>query len=145
MVPLNYGAPKAAAALADQARQAAGNRPTAAAVLAAAVAARVYALNDQPEQARSALSDADSPMDRLPQGQRSDTWLAHSKQKHHVHLSHAYTTLADTAHAFESQQRALDLSAPTSTMTRTLLHIGNATCPTTTATAKKRAAVRSPP
>ncbi|MGW4518297.1 hypothetical protein ACWEO4_41725 [Streptomyces sp. NPDC004393] len=44
MVPLNYGAPRAAADLAGQARLAAGTRPTAAAVLAAAVAARAYAL-----------------------------------------------------------------------------------------------------
>lgn len=128
MVPLNYGAPKAAASFAENARQAAGNRPTAAAVLAAAVAARAYALNHQSEQARAALADADALMERLPEGERSDTWLTYSEQKHHVHLSHAYTTLGDTARAHESQQRALDLSAPTSTMTRTLLHIDSAAC-----------------
>ncbi|WP_225828274.1 hypothetical protein [Streptomyces naphthomycinicus] len=44
------------------------------------------------------------------------------------HLSHALTTLADTRRARESQQRALELSAPTSTMTRTLLHIDAAAC-----------------
>ncbi|MEV6409518.1 hypothetical protein AB0M58_42550 [Streptomyces bobili] len=54
MVPLNYGAPKAAAGLAERARHVAGHRPTAAAVLAAAVAARAYALNHQGEQARAA-------------------------------------------------------------------------------------------
>lgn len=68
-------APRAAAELADQARLAAGTRPTAAATLAA----------------------ADALMNRLPQRERSDTWLTYSEQKHHVHLSHAYTTLADTA------------------------------------------------
>ncbi|MEW2400310.1 hypothetical protein [Streptomyces sp. NPDC046862] len=128
MVPLNYGAPKAAADLADKARRTAGHRPTAAATLAAAVAARAYALNRQPEQARAALAAADALMDRLPEGERSDTWLTYSEQKHHVHLSHAYTTLADTRRARESQQRALELSAPTSTMTRTLLHIDAAAC-----------------
>jgi hypothetical protein len=50
------------------------------------------------------------------------------EQKHHLHLSHAFTTLADTPRANESQQRALELSAPTSTMTRTLLHIDAAAC-----------------
>lgn len=60
MVPLNYGAPKAAADLADQARHAAGTRPTAAATLAAAVAARAYALSHQPDQARQALAAADA-------------------------------------------------------------------------------------
>ncbi|MFC9932527.1 hypothetical protein [Streptomyces sp. NPDC127190] len=128
MVPLNYGAPKAAADLADRARRAAGPRPTAAATLAAAVAARAYALNHQPEQARAALEAADALMNRLPDPERSDTWLTYGEQKHHVHLSHAFTTLGDTRRARESQQRALELSAPTSTMTRTLLHIDAAAC-----------------
>ncbi|GAA3381048.1 hypothetical protein GCM10020367_70770 [Streptomyces sannanensis] len=128
MVPLNYGAPKAAADLAERARHSAGDRPTAAAVLAAAVAARAYALNHQPEQARAALTAADALMDRLPAGERSDTWLTYGEQKHHVHLSHAFTTLGDTRRARESQLRALELSAPTSTMTRTLLLIDGATC-----------------
>ncbi|MCX4784981.1 hypothetical protein OG369_01890 [Streptomyces sp. NBC_01221] len=38
MVGLNYGSPKAAAGLAEQARRVAGTSPTAAATLAAAVA-----------------------------------------------------------------------------------------------------------
>ncbi|MFE2513331.1 hypothetical protein ACFXC9_33665 [Streptomyces naganishii] len=128
MVPLNYGAPKAAAGLADQARHAAGTRSTAAATLAAAVAARAYALNHQPEQARVALAAADALMARLPESERSDTWLTYGEQKHHVHLSHAFTTLGDTRRARESQARALELSAPTSTMTRTLLNIDGAAC-----------------
>ncbi|GAA2768681.1 hypothetical protein GCM10010103_77240 [Streptomyces paradoxus] len=125
MVPLNYGAPKAAAGLAERARHVAGHRPTAAATLAAAVAARAYALNHQPEQARAA---ADALMERLPDSERSDTWLTYGEQKHHVHLSHTFTTLEDTRRANESQQRALELSAPTSTMTRTLLNIDAAAC-----------------
>ncbi|MFE7076396.1 hypothetical protein ACFU96_40545 [Streptomyces sp. NPDC057620] len=128
MVPLNYGAPRAAADLADRARLAAGTRPTAAAVLAAAVAARAYALNHQSEQARAALTAADALMARLPESERSDTWLTYGEQKHHVHLSHAFTTLGDTRRAQESQARALKLSAPTSTMTRTLLNIDAAAC-----------------
>ncbi|MGQ4412638.1 hypothetical protein ACN6K8_004816, partial [[Kitasatospora] papulosa] len=128
MVPINYGAPHAAALLAEQARQAAGTRPTAAATLAAAVAARAYALSHQPDQAREALTAADTLMERLDAGARADTWLTHSEQKHHVHLSHALTALGDTRRARESQQRALELSAPTSTMTRSLLTIDAATC-----------------
>ncbi|MFJ8941096.1 hypothetical protein ACIRL0_36180 [Streptomyces sp. NPDC102365] len=128
MVPLNYGAPKAAASLAERARHVAGHRPTAAATLAAAVAARAYALNHQSEQARAALEAADALMDRLPESERSDTWLTYGEQKHHVHLSHAFTTLGDTRLAHVSQERALELSAPTSTMTRTLLNIDTATC-----------------
>ncbi|MDX3131403.1 hypothetical protein PV367_16830 [Streptomyces europaeiscabiei] len=128
MVPLNYGAPKAAAALAEQARRIAGTRPTPAATLAAAVAARAYALNHQSGQARAALTDADALMNRLPCSEQSDTWLTYGEQKHFVHVSNAYTTLADTRRARESQQRALELSKPTSTMTRTLLNIDTAAC-----------------
>ncbi|QDN84418.1 helix-turn-helix transcriptional regulator [Streptomyces sp. RLB3-6] len=128
MVPLNYGAPQAASVLAEQARQAAGNRPTAAATLAAAVAARAYALSHQPEQARQALAAAEAFMERLDAGARADTWLTHGEQKHHVHLSHALTALGDTRRARESQDRALELSAPTSTMTRSLLTIDAAAC-----------------
>ncbi|MGW7385972.1 hypothetical protein [Streptomyces sp. NPDC054794] len=69
MVPLNYGAPKAAADLAGPglahrrhpADRRAGTRPTAAATLAVAVAARAYALNHPSEQARTALTAADAP------------------------------------------------------------------------------------
>lgn len=128
MVPLNYGAPQAAAHLAEQARQIAGNRPSAAATLAAAVAARAYALSHQPEQAREALAAADAFMERLDADAQRDTWLTHGQQKHHVHLSHAFTALGDTRRAHESQQRALELSSPTSTMTRSLLMIDGATC-----------------
>ncbi|MCX4411612.1 helix-turn-helix transcriptional regulator [Streptomyces sp. NBC_01764] len=128
MVPLNYGAPQAAAQLAERARLAAGDQPTAAATLAAAVAARAYALSHQVEQAREALTAADAFMERLPAGARADTWLTHGEQKHHVHLSHALTALGDTGRARESQNRALELSAPTSTMTRSLLRIDAAAC-----------------
>ncbi|MFJ8896692.1 hypothetical protein ACIRCZ_19070 [Leifsonia sp. NPDC102414] len=128
MVPLNYGAPQAASVLAEQARRAAGDRPTAAATLAAAVAARAYALSHQVEQARGALAAADALMERLDAGARADTWLTHGEQKHHVHLSHALTALGDTRRARESQARALELSAPTSTMTRSLLTIDAAAC-----------------
>ncbi|MFF3129145.1 hypothetical protein ACFVRD_44610 [Streptomyces sp. NPDC057908] len=96
MVGLNYGSPKAAAGLAEQARRVAGNSPTAAATLAAAVAARAYALSHQPDQARDALADADRLMERLSGEQRADTWFGHCEQKHHVHLSHALTALGDT-------------------------------------------------
>ncbi|MYX99934.1 hypothetical protein GT045_35370 [Streptomyces sp. SID486] len=58
MVPLNYGAPRAAASVAEHTRRIASIRPTTAATLAAAVAARAYAFNHQSEQARQVLADA---------------------------------------------------------------------------------------
>ncbi|MGW4345273.1 hypothetical protein ACWEL8_09375 [Streptomyces sp. NPDC004690] len=128
MVSINYGAPRTAAALAERARHLAGDRPTAAATLSAAVAARAYALSHRPDEARRALATADTYMHRLDTRERADTWLTHGEQKHHVHLSHALTALGDTRRAQESQQQSLELSAPTSTMTRSLLRIDAATC-----------------
>ncbi|MFB9578104.1 hypothetical protein [Streptomyces yanii] len=55
-------------------------------------------------------------------------WEIFIEQKHNVHLSHALTTLGDIRRARESQQRALELSAPTSTMACTLLTIDGAAC-----------------
>ncbi|MGA5559216.1 hypothetical protein [Streptomyces lavendulocolor] len=86
MLDLNYGAPQAAAARAEQARHVAGTRPTAAATLAAAVAARAYAVAHQPDQARSVLVTADAYMECLDAGARADASLTHGEQKHHVHL-----------------------------------------------------------
>ena len=128
MVPLNFGAPLAAAQLAEQARHLAGTAPTAAATLAAAVASRAYALAGQRDNADAALHAADHLAATLPEHERADTWFGHCEQKHHVHLSHALTALGETDRARESQTHALALSAPTSTLTRTLLRLDAATC-----------------
>lgn len=85
------------------------------------------------------------PHEPAPRARAVGHLLTYGEQKHHVHLSHAFTTLGNTRRARESRQRALELSAPTSTMTRTLLHIDAAACSHTTATPSKHAAVRSPP
>ncbi|MFD6175051.1 hypothetical protein [Streptomyces coeruleorubidus] len=99
MVPLNYGAPRAAAELADQARLC-RRHPAHRRGDAGGRRRRLCLLpHHQPEQARAALAAADALLNRLPESQRSDTSLTYSEQKHHVHLSHAYTTLGDTARA----------------------------------------------
>lgn len=128
MVPLNFGAPEAAAELAERARHTAGTTPTAAATLAAAVAGRAHALAGRPAEADAALRDADRLANALSETERADTWFGHGEQKHHVHLSHALTALGETKRARESQAHALALSAPTSTLTRTLLRLDAATC-----------------
>lgn len=86
------------------------------------------ALCGQADQARLALADSERLMERLDEGQRADTWFGYPEQKHHVHMGHALTVLGETGRARESQQRALELSAPTSTMSRTLLSLDAATC-----------------
>ncbi|WP_237539114.1 hypothetical protein [Streptomyces sp. SID486] len=55
------------------------------------------------------------------------------------------TTLGDSRRANESQQRALELSAPTSTMTHALLAIDATACSHHTATSSRRVAAPWPP
>jgi hypothetical protein len=127
MVPLNYGAPRVAAKLASEARREAGAGETAAAALAASVAARAYALTGQHDEADLALRAADHIAGRLPTRETVDSWLGYCEQKHHVHRSQALTMLANTAAARESQQEGIAL-ASRSGMTRTLLLLDGAMC-----------------
>ncbi|WP_329492547.1 hypothetical protein OG618_37795 (plasmid) [Kitasatospora sp. NBC_01246] len=128
MTPLTYGAPRAAAALAEQARHVAGTTPSASAALAAAVAARAYALTGQREQALAALADVARLANLLDVGERADTWLTLPEQKEQVHLSHAYTLLGETGQARQAQARALALTGPSSHQARTLLLLDGALC-----------------
>lgn len=81
--------------------------------LAAAAAARAYALNHQLEQARQALTAADALMDRLPESERSDTWLTYGEQKHHAPQSRHHHPRRHPPRPHQPK-RALELSAPTS-------------------------------
>jgi hypothetical protein len=128
MVPLNFGSPQAAVELAERAHILAGSSPTAAAALSSAVLGRAYGMTERRDDAHAALRDAEQAENSLPESERRDTWFGHCEQKHHVHLSHALTALGDTGRAHESQAHALTLSAPTSTLTRTLLRLDAATC-----------------
>ncbi|MFD3521403.1 helix-turn-helix domain-containing protein [Streptomyces sp. NPDC058653] len=128
MVPLNYGAPAAAAKLADQARHLAGNGPSSAAALAAAVASRAYAMDGYRDKALAAVSDVERLADLLTPQQRADTWFGYPVQKHHVHMSQALTHLGETARAYETQAAALELSRAPSLMTRALIAIDEACC-----------------
>lgn len=128
MVPLNFGAPQAAAVLATQARAAAGKRPTASAALACAVASRAYALLGQGAQAREALSRAESVAGQLSPSAAADTWFGYPEQKHHVHASQTLTHLGDTQRAYTSQHRALELSRSPQSMSAALIHLDRAAC-----------------
>ncbi|MEO3978452.1 hypothetical protein [Streptomyces sp. CAU 1734] len=128
MVPLNYGAPRAAAALASRARQLAGAKPSAAAALAAAVAARAHAATGDREKALKAVADTEAIAERLVPQQRTDTWFGYPLQKHFVHASQALTQLGETRRAYEAQERALELSRAPSLMTRALIAIDRASC-----------------
>ncbi|MCF2534007.1 helix-turn-helix domain-containing protein [Yinghuangia soli] len=128
MVPLNYKAPRAAADLASRARAEAGRTPTAAAALAAAVAARALASVGDQQGALRAVADARTIAERLALSETADTWFGYPAQKHHVHLSQAFTLMGRTRDANDEQQAALALTRTPSVMTRALLTIDAATC-----------------
>jgi hypothetical protein len=128
MVPLNYGAPSAAANLAISARRAAGQTPTAAAALAAAVTARALAATGDHQGALRAVTDARKIAEHLDSAQAADTWFGYPLQKHHIHLSQAFTLLGRTREANAEQEQALALTHTPSIMARTLLALDAATC-----------------
>ncbi|MDT0342908.1 helix-turn-helix domain-containing protein [Streptomyces litchfieldiae] len=128
MVPLNFGAPAFAAALAERSRALSHGRPSAAGALACAVAARAYAASGNRDQALTAVGEAEQIVMRLSPDQRAHTWFGYPEQKHHVHLSQALTLLGETRRAYEQQERALALSKSPSVMTRALVAIDRASC-----------------
>ncbi len=128
MVPLNYGAPAAAAKLAARARHLAGDAPSAAAALAAAVASRAYAIGGHAERALQAVADVETMNERLAPAATADTWFGYPEQKHHVHMSQALTLLGQTTRAYAAQDQALRLSRSPSLMTRALVAIDGAAC-----------------
>ncbi|WP_258044128.1 helix-turn-helix domain-containing protein [Streptomyces sp. SM11] len=128
MVPLNYGAPNAAAAMAIRARAEAGRTPSAAAALAAAVTARSLASIGDREGALRAVIDARGIAAQLDSAQEADTWFGYPPQKHHVHLSQAFTLMGRTRDAYAEQESAIVLTKAPSVMTRALIAVDRAVC-----------------
>lgn len=128
MVPLNYGAPLAAADLAARARRIAGSTPSAAAALAAAVSSRALAATGDRRGALNAVARARGTIEHLDRTGLADTWFGYPPQKHSVHLSQAFTLLGETRQAHAEQDAALALTKSPSVMTRALLALDNAQC-----------------
>ncbi|MGW6513539.1 transcriptional regulator, partial [Streptomyces niveus] len=122
------GAPEVAVGIAARARRAAGQTPTAAGALAAAVTARSLAAIGDHRGARMAVTDAQALIERLDGQETADTWFGYPAQKHFVHLSQAYTLLGDTEAAYSAQDDALDLTDSPSVMTRALIGVDTAAC-----------------
>lgn len=128
MVGLNYGSPRTAAELAARAQHAAGARPSAASALAAAISARALAATGDGPGALNAVTRTCELAERLGSADLADTWFGYPHQKHHVHLSQAYTLLGDTTNAYAEQDAALALTHSPSVMTRALLALDTAHC-----------------
>ncbi|WP_174857639.1 hypothetical protein [Streptomyces lydicus] len=65
-----------------------------------------------------AVADARSIAERLDAAQGADTWFGYPLQKHHVHLSQAFTLMGRTREAHAEQEAALFLTRSPSVMTR---------------------------
>ncbi|WP_234477622.1 transcriptional regulator [Streptomyces sp. MBT65] len=128
MVPLNYGAPRAAADLAARARRIAGKSPSAASALAAAVSSRALAATGERRGALSAIVQVRGTIEKLDRAGLADTWFGYPPQKHSVHLSQAFTLLGETKQAHAEQEAALTLTTSPSVMTRALLALDAAQC-----------------
>ncbi|MET7519566.1 hypothetical protein ABZS88_40495 [Streptomyces sp. NPDC005480] len=55
--------------------------------------------------ARQAITKTKNLAERLDSRHLADTWFGYPEQKHHVHLSQAYTLLGVTASARAEQER----------------------------------------
>ncbi len=128
MVPLNYGAPRAAAELAARARRVAGTTPSAAAALAAAVSSRALAATGDRRGALDAVAQVRGTIEQLDRSGLADTWFGYPPQKHSVHLSQTFTLLGETKQAYAEQEAALALTTSPSVMTRALLALDTAQC-----------------
>ena len=96
--------PAIAACTLEQARCAAGRDDSAAAALAAAIAARAYTSSRRAGEAGAALRDADRIAGRLT-GRKAGRYLGRLlPQKLHVHCSRAWTQVGDTTTAREHQR-----------------------------------------
>lgn len=74
------------------------------------------------------MADARGIAENLDTAQSADTWFGYPRQKHHVHLSQAFTLMGRTLEAYTEQEASLALSRSQSVMTRALLAMDTATC-----------------
>jgi hypothetical protein len=128
MVPLNFGAPRAAADIAAHALAVAGRRTSASMALAASVAARSYAPMGRDDLTLANLDLAERAFAQLDDTQTTDTWLGYPEQKHYIHASQALTLAGSTARAYVVQSRALEPTRSPRSMSAALIEVDRATC-----------------
>ncbi|MEU3668362.1 hypothetical protein [Streptomyces virginiae] len=74
------------------------------------------------------MKEASTLAKQLDGPESADTWFGYPPQRHHVHLSQAYTLLGDTRAVYRAQDQALALTVSPSVMTRALIAMGTAGC-----------------
>lgn len=106
VLPLYYGDPAAAVALARQAQAIAGNTPCPAVSMAAAVEARAQARLGRRDEAEAALRHAEHAFARQP-ATPADTAFGYTERQLRFHAGSALTSLGDPGRAREHHDEAL--------------------------------------
>jgi transcriptional regulator with XRE-family HTH domain len=117
-----------ALAAAQAAQECAGASPRVGAVLAAALEARILGALARPNDCRQALGRAETILSNLPSDYVNDSAFGYDEGQFRFHEGNAYTHLRDTAAAWTSQQRALELCAPNDFMDRTFTRLDRSIC-----------------
>jgi len=134
LVPLYYGDPGEALALANSAADLAGRNPCAAGVMASAIAARATA-RMAGHGRRSALDRAVELLDRthdalddLPASDRTDTAFGYTQRQLFFHEGDTLLALGDAQRAAGAFARALRRYQPGEFLDRSLIVLGQARC-----------------
>jgi tetratricopeptide (TPR) repeat protein len=134
LVPLYYGDPGEALALASSAVDLAGRTLCVAGVMAPVVAARAAARmggrgrRDALEQARGALDRAHDVLDDLPACDRADTAFGYTERQLYFHEGDTLVALGDWQGASRAFAHALRGYSPDESLDRTLIVLGQARC-----------------
>jgi hypothetical protein len=134
LVPLYYGDPGEALALAGSAAGLAGRTLCAAGVMAPVTAARAAARmggrgrRDAVEQARGALDRAHDLLDDLPACDRADTAFGYTERQLYFHEGDTLLALGDCQGAGRAFAHALRGYSPDEFLDRTLIVLGQARC-----------------
>ncbi|MEU8920276.1 helix-turn-helix transcriptional regulator [Kitasatospora sp. NPDC048545] len=127
VIPFYYGAPAAAARLAERARLLAGNTLCATAAWAPALEARSLARMGRADDARQAMALAERAFARLDTSHTSDLAYGYTERQLRWHIGSMYTTLGDTRRAQLALDEALSLYAPDEHLDRALIAMDQAT------------------
>jgi transcriptional regulator with XRE-family HTH domain/tetratricopeptide (TPR) repeat protein len=134
LIPLYYGDPREAVALARSGADMAGRGQCVAAVMApmaeARALGRLAALGKRGvlSRARAALDRAAEGLDGLPDSQRTDTAFGYTDRQFYFHMGDALIELGDHKSADEAFAQSLRLYSPTEFLDRSLVLLGRARC-----------------
>jgi transcriptional regulator with XRE-family HTH domain len=134
LIPLYYGDPREAVALARTGADLAGRTQCVATVMAPVAEARALSRlaargrRGGLSRAKAALDRAADGLDALPASQRSDTAFGYTERQFLFHMGDALVALGDHQGAEEAFGESLRLYAPTEFLDRSLVMLGHARC-----------------